>query len=176
MVKENLTEEDKSDIVTDISFGSEDLSLVSVENEDYVSNLTASDVFGSRASYNDEDKQLTIEIAIPDTEIETATQSAYAKVLDADSLIAKNDSTLMNLMKASSGDSAVFREFKNCVLKAVIDTTTGNIVSYTVTYQSKTYVAQASVGLGNTLKATLKGVEFEKDHIVKYENFKWPKN
>ena len=175
MVKENITEDDDDNTATIIPFGSDDFSLVSVENENYVSNLTVSDVFGSRASYDAGSKEITIEIALPDTEIETANQSAYAKVFDADSLIAENDSTLMKLMKVSSGDSAVFRQFKNCVLKVVIDATTGNILSYTATYQSNAYVAQASVGLGNTLRANLKGVEFEKEHVVKYEDFQWPK-
>ncbi len=176
MVKEKLTEDDKSDESTIIPYGSDDFSLVSVENEDYVSNLTASDIFGSKAYLDDENKYLTIEIALPDTEIETANQSAYAKVFDADALIADNNSTITKLIKANSGEAAIFREFKNCVLKIVIDLANGNVISYTATYQSRAYIAQASIGIGNTLKATLRGVEFEKEHTVKYEDFQWPDN
>lgn len=174
MVEESLTEDDKENETTIIPYGNDDFSLVSVENENYVSNLTVSDVFGSRASFDKEQNHIIIEIALPDTEIEMANQSAYAKVFDTDALIAEQDSTLMKLMKVSSGETAMFREFKNCVLKIVIDSTTGNVLSYTATYQSKVYVAQTSVGIGNTLKATLKGVEFEKAHVVKYEDFQWP--
>jgi 4-hydroxy-3-methylbut-2-enyl diphosphate reductase len=35
-------------------------------------------------------------------------------------------------------------------------------------------VAQTTVGIGNTLSAKLKGVEFKKNHSVKYEDFQWP--
>ncbi|MBQ7115239.1 MAG: dockerin type I repeat-containing protein [Clostridia bacterium] len=179
MVEESLTEDDKENETTIIPYGSDDFSLVSVENENYVSNLTASDIYGAKASYQKDENGtdlITIEIALPDTEIEMANQSAYAKVFDTDALIAEQDSTLMKLMKVSSGETAMFREFKNCVLKIVIDVATANVLSYTATYQSKVYVAQTSVGIGNTLKATLKGVEFEKEHSVKYEDFQWPDN
>ena len=174
MVKDNLTEDDKENVVTVIPFGSTDFSLVSVENEDYVSKLTVYDVFGSRASYDAELGQLTIEIALPDTEIEMANQSAYSKVFNTSDMIDEQNTTLMKLIKVSSGETAMLREFKNCVLKIVVDTATDNVLSYIATYESKVYVAQTTVGIGNTLNAKLKGVEFKKNHSVKYEDFQWP--
>lgn len=177
MVEEKLTEGDKENESAIIPYGSDDFSLVLVENEDYVSKLTVSDVFGSRASYDKTQGtqgHLTIEIALPDTEIETANQSAYAKVFDTDNLIAEQNTTLMKLVKASSEETAIFREFKNCVLKIVIDVATGNVLSYTATYQSKVYVAQTNFGISSLSVAKLKGVEFEKEHLVKYEDFQWP--
>lgn len=174
MVEESLTEDDKENESTIIPYGSDDFSLISVENENFVSNLTTSDVFGSRASYDAQLGQLTIEIALPDTEIEMANQSAYAKVFNTSDLIAEQNTTLMKLMKASSGETAMLREFKNCVLKVVIDVATGNVLSYTVAYQSKIYVAQTDFGISSLSVAKLKGIEFEKDHLVKYEDFQWP--
>ncbi len=174
MVRDNLTEDDKENVVTTIPYGSTDFSLVSVENEDYVSKLSISDVFGSRASYDAELGEITIEIALPDTEIEMATQSAYAKVLNTSDMIAEQNTTLMKLLKASSGETAMLREFKNCVLTIVVDTATTNVMSYTVTYQSDVYVAQTTVGIGNTLSAKLKGIRFKKNHSIKYEDFQWP--
>lgn len=174
MVEDSLTEDDKENESVIIPFGSEDFSLVSVENENYVSNLSVSDVFGSRASYDAELGQITIEIALPDTEIEMANQSAYSKVFNTSDMIAEENTTIMKLMKASSGETAMLREFKNCVLTIVVEAATNNVLSYTMAYQSKVYVAQTSVGIGNTLKAKLKGVEYEKDHMVKYEDFQWP--
>lgn len=174
MVKDSLTEDDKENVVTIIPYGSKDFSLVSVEGEDYVSNLSASDVFGSKATYDSVAGEITIEIALPDTEIEMATQSAYAKVFNASDLIAEQNTTLMKLMKASSGETAMLREFKNCVLKIVVDVATNNVLSYTATYESKIYVAQTTVGIGNTLNAKLKGIRFKKNHTVKYEDFQWP--
>ena len=174
MVKENLTEDDKENVVTVIPFGSTDFSQVSVEDESYVSNLTVYDVFGSRASFDAELGQLTIEIALPDTEIEMANQSAYSKVFNTSDMIAEQDTTLMKLIKVSSGETAMLREFKNCVLKIVVDTATNNVLSYIATYESKVYVAQTTIGIGNTLNAKLKGVKFKKNHSVKYEDFQWP--
>ena len=175
MVEENLTEDDKENESIIIPFGSDDFSLVSVEGESYVSNLSASDVFGSKASYNAELGELTIEIALPDTEVEMSTQSAYSKVLNTSEMIAEQDTTLMKLMKASSGgETAMLREFKNCVLKVVVDVATGNVLSYIVSYQSKVYVAQTNFGIGSLSMAKLKGIEFEKDHLIKYEDFQWP--
>lgn len=174
MVEENLTEDDKENESIIIPFGSDDFSLVSVEGESYVSDLSASDIFGSRAVYDAELGQLTIEIALPDTEIEMATQSAYAKVLNTSEMIVEQNTTLMKLMQASSGETAMLREFKNCVLKIDVDVATGNVLSYIVSYQSKVYVAQTNFGLGSLSAAKLKGIEFEKDHLVKYEDFQWP--
>ena len=174
MVEESLTEDDKENESIVIPFGSDDFSLVSVEGENYVSKLSVYDVFGSRASYDIELGQMTIEIALPDTEIEMANQSAYVSVLNTADMITEQNTTLMKLMKASSGESAMLREFKNCVLKIVVDVATNNVLSYTVSYQSKVYVAQTNFGIGSLSAAKLKGIEFEKDHLIRYEDFQWP--
>jgi hypothetical protein len=174
MVEESLTEDDKENESIVIPFGSDDFSLVSVEGENYVSNLSVYDVFGSRASYDVELGQMTIEIALPDTEIEMANQSAYASVFNTADMITEQNTTLMKLMKASSGEAAMLREFKNCVLTIVVDVAESNVLSYTVSYQSKVYVAQTNFGIGSLSAAKLIGVEFEKDHLVKYEDFQWP--
>lgn len=174
MVEESLTEDDKENESTIIPFGSDDFSSVSVEGEGYVSNLSSSDVFGSRVYYDEKMGELTIEIALPDTEIEMATQSAYAKVFNTTDMIAEQDTTLMKLMKASSGETAMLREFKNCVLKIVVDVATNNVLEYTLSYKSKVYVAQTNFGIGSLSAAKLKGIEFEKTHLIKYEDFQWP--
>ncbi len=174
MVEESLTEDDKENESTVIPFGSTDFSLVSVEGENYVSKLSVYDVFASKASYDAELGEITIEIALPDTEIEMANQSSYSKVFNTTDMIAEQNTTLMKLMKISSGEAATLREFKNCVLKIVVDTATNNVLSYTATYESKVYVAQTNFGIGSLSAAKLIGVEFEKTHLIKYEDFQWP--
>lgn len=174
MVRNSLTEDDKENVSTVIPSGDYMYSEMSVEGEDYVSNLSVYDVFGSRASFDTESGQLTIEIAIPDTEIEMANQSAYAKVLNTSDMIAEQNTTLTKLLKISSGEAAMLREFKNCVLKIVVDTAANNVILYTVSYQSDVYVSQTTVGIGNTLSAKLKGIKFKKNHSIKYEDFQWP--
>ena len=52
----------------------------------------------------------------------------------------------MKLMKNGSGESAMRRELKNCVLRIVVDAATANVQSYTVSYESYVYVAQTSFG------------------------------
>lgn len=172
MVEEALTEDDSENEITEIYSG-DDFSFVSVEGENYVSNLSASDVFGSRASYDEELDQVTIEIALPDTEIEMTAQSAYSKVLNASQLIAEQDTVLMSLIKGSTEETSMLREFKNCVLKLVVDRATANVISYTISYQSKVYVAKVDFTIGSFNMAALKGIEFEKEHLIKYENFNW---
>ncbi len=171
MVEEHMTEDDKENIVTVIPFGSQDFSAVSVENEDYVSDLSVSDIYGSRASYDSEAKEITIEIALPDTEIETAMHSAYSKVMDTSAMIEEQDSTLLKLMGSTSGGGAMFRQFKDCVLTVVVDVESNkhNVKSYKITYQSNVYVAQASF----SSLANLKGITIEKEHTIDYESFIW---
>ncbi len=173
MVEAQLVEDDKENAVTTISFGKDKYSEVAVENEDYVSNLSVYDVFGARASYDETLGEITIEIAIPDTEIEMATQSSYAKVFDTSEMIAEQNTTLMKLMKLSSGKTSMLREFKNGVLKIVVDTATNNVLEYTMTYQSKVFVAQTNFGISSLSVAKLKNINFEKEHITKYEKFQW---
>lgn len=174
MVEDALTEEDKDNLVTPIPFGSDMYSEVAIEGEDYVSNLSVNDVYASRASYDAELGLLTIEIALPDTEIEMANQSAYSKVFNTTEMIAEQNTTLMKLMKASSGETKMLREFKNCVLKIVVEVATNNVLEYTTTYQSKVYVAQTNFGISSISVAKLKGIEYEKEHVVRYEAFQWP--
>ncbi len=170
-VEKSLTSEEEEIEYTTISSGAGQYDLLSVEGEDYVSNLSASDVFGLKVTLKD--TIMTIEIALPDTEIETANQSAYAKVFNTTDLIAEQDTTLMKLMKASSGETATFREFKNCVLKAEIDIMTGNVLYYSANFESHVYVAQTNFGLSSLSLAKLKDITFHKNHSIKYQDFQW---
>ncbi|MGN1315801.1 MAG: dockerin type I repeat-containing protein [Acutalibacteraceae bacterium] len=174
MVKNELTADDKENVVTVIPYGSNDFSLVSVEGEDYVSNLAVSDIFGAKAVYDSETGLVTMEVALPDTEMETAAQSAYAKVFNVTDILNEQNTTLMKLMKNSSGESAMRREFKNCVLKIVVDAATANVQSYTVSYESDVYVAQTNFGTNSLNLAKLKGITIQKLHSIKYEDFQWP--
>lgn len=174
MVKNELTADDKENVVTVIPYGSNDFTLVSVEGEDYVSNLAASDIFGAKAVYDSGNGLITMEVALPDTEMDTATQSAYAKVLNVTDILNEQNTTLMKLMKNGSGESAMRRELKNCVLKIVVDAATANVKSYTVSYESDVYVAQTNFGTNSLNLAKLKGITIQKLHSIKYEDFQWP--
>lgn len=170
-VEKSLTSEEEEIEYTTISSGAGQYDLLSVEGEDYVSTLSVNDVFGTRVSLDG--TIMTIEIALPDTEIETSNQSAYAKVINTTDLIAEQDTTLMKLMKASSGETATFREFKNCVLKAEIDIMTGHVQLYSVNFESHVYVAQTNFGLSSLSLAKLKDITFQKNHSIIYQDFQW---
>lgn len=170
-VKESLISDEEEIVYTTISSGSVNYDLLAVEGEDYVSNLSVSDVFGAKVSLDG--TKMTIEIALPDTEIETANQSAYAKVFNTTDLIAEQDTTLMKLMKASSGETATFREFKNCVLKVEVDVLTGNVELYSANFESHAYVAQTNFGIGALSLAKLKDITFQKEHSITYQDFQW---
>lgn len=174
MVKNELTADDKENVVTVIPYGSTDFTLVSVEGEDYVSKLEASDIFGAKAVYDSATGLITMEVALPDTEMETAAQSAYAKVLNVTDILNEQNTTLMKLMKNGSGESAMRRELKNCVLRIVVDAATANVQSYTVSYESYVYVAQTNFGTNSLNLAKLKGITIQKLHLIEYENFQWP--
>lgn len=174
MVKNELTADDKENVVTVIPYGSTDFTLVSVEGEDYVSKLEASDIFGAKAVYDSATGLITMEVALPDTEMETAAQSAYAKVLNVTNILNEQNTTLMKLMKNGSGESAMRRELKNCVLRIVVDAATANVQSYTVSYESYVYVAQTSFGTNSLNLAKLKKITVQKLHLIEYENFQWP--
>lgn len=177
MVRESLVEEDAENVIDEIGSGKDKYDHFAVEGEDYVSNLTVNDIYAAKAWYTEEEnsRTITIQIALPDTEIEMATQSAYAAVLNTTDIINEQNTTLMKLMKANSGETSMLRELKNCVLTLVVDASDYTVETYTIAYQSRVYVAQTTVGINNStiLKATLKGIEFKKDHVVKYENFQW---
>lgn len=176
MVKKELTEDDKENVVTTIPYGSNDFTLVSVEGDDYVSNLAVSDIFGAKAVYDSENGLITMEVALPNTEMEMATQSAYAKVLNVTDIVAEQDTTLLKLIKNSSGESAMLREFKNCVLKIVVDVATANVQSYTISYESYVHVSETNFGLSSLSFAKLKEITLQKTHLIKYEDFQWPEN
>ena len=172
-IEEGLTEDDKDGETTEITAGSDDFTLISVEGESYVSNLSVSDIYGSKVIYDKDGGTLTIEIALPDTEVELVEQSAYAKVLNASMLLEEQNTVLMSLVKGSTDETSMLRELKNCVLTMVIDLKTDNVISYTISYESKVYVAEANIVLGSILEAKLKGIQFEKDHFIQYDNFEW---
>lgn len=173
IVKEKLTKDDKKEATTLIPYGEEKFELMSVEGSDYVSDLKITDVYGARAAYDETLGEITVEIALPDTEMEMVTQSAYSRVCNASNMLAAQDSTLLKLI-GTSKETAMFREFKNGILKVVVDIATENVLSYSITYESKTYISQANFGMSSLSVAKLKGIEYKKVHTIVYDDFQWP--
>ncbi len=173
LVKDNIIEDDNTNTTTTIPYGETDFELMSVEGENYVSDLTSSDVFGSKASFDADTNKITIEIALPDAEIDLVEESAYAKILNAEKLLEEQDSTIFKIIGGTK-DTYMLRQLKNCVIKTVVDATTGNVLSYEITFESSVYISQASLGSSSFTLAKLKGVEYKKVHTIVYDDFQWP--
>lgn len=174
-VRDMIVAEDNDNTVLIVSADSSDFDVMSIEKSPYVSKLTVDDIYGASASYNAEKGEVTITLSLPDTNEEDITKSAYAKVFDTDSVLENSSKILKKLISNSVVNSTITCDFKDCVLTAVIDTATGNIVSYTTSYDNSTFVSEAKFsGLsGNSNLFTFKNLTYKKTHTVIYDNFQW---
>ena len=175
MVKDIIVSDDEQNTVTAIAQGSQNYTLMSIEGSPYVSKLTAGDLYGVKASLDNEKGYITISVALPDTEIEAVTQSSYSKAFNTEMMLEESDSIIVKLLGSNSVDSAMRREYKNCVLTVVIDTANLDVVSYDASYESHVYIAEASMktGVFTSSLAKMKNVTFAKTHSIKYEDFQW---
>lgn len=174
-VKDMIIAEDDDNTEIIVAAGSSDFDLMSIERSPYVSKLTVADVYGAAASYDAQNGEVTITIAIADTQEENIAKSSYEKVFNTDLVLEKSSKILKKLVSNTVVNSTVTSDFKNCVLTAVIDTATGNIVSYTTSYDNSTFVSEAKFkGLsGNSNLFTLRNLTYAKTHTVVYDNFQW---
>lgn len=174
-IRDMIIAEDDSDEVKIIPTGSMDFGAMPIETAPFVSKLTVSDIYGAKTSYNSERGELTITIALADTEAETVGQSSYSKVFNTQIMLEESQSVMKKLLSSSSVESAMTSSFKNCELTAVIDVASYEVVSYTTSYDSETYIAEASMKTGSLTSSLvkIKGLEYKKNHRDVYDNFQW---
>lgn len=174
-IRDMIIAEDDADKVTIIPTGGMDFGAMPIETAPVVSKLTVSDIYGAKASYNSELGEVTITIAIADTETETVGQSSYSKVFNTENMLNESESVMKKLLSTSSFESAMTSSFRNCELTAVIDVATLEVISYTTSYDSETYIAEASMKTGSLTSslAKIKGLEYKKNHKDVYDNFQW---
>ena len=53
------------------------------------------------------------------------------------------------------------------------DTATGNVISYTTTYETDMYIHQSTMGISSILTAELRGIQYGTKNTVIYDNFQW---
>lgn len=174
-IRDMIIAEDDANKVTIIPTGSMDFGTMPIETSPFVSKLTASDIYGAKVSYDSQLGEVTITIALADTETETVGQSSYSKVFNTEIMLEESQSVMKKLLSTSSVESAMSSSFKNCELTAVIDTATLEVVSYTTSYDSETYISEASMKTGSLTSslAKIKGLEYKKNHRDVYDNFQW---
>ena len=146
-------------------------NAMSVETESYVSKLSADEALGVRCVEDKEAHTLTIEIALPDCDLDSIGHTAIGDVLSATILQENANTVVGNVFGASDGGDSTRKSIKNCVLTLVIDTTDGEFIKYVTSYTTETKIAHSVLGLkGGILSAELSNVEYKTAISVVYEN------
>ncbi len=149
-------------------------NAMSVEKETYVSRLKESEIYGVKYSENKETGMVTIEIALPDAELDNISYTPFADVFNIDILKENSENVIENVFGSTSLNDAVRKGIKNCVLKVVYEAATAEVVSYTTTYTTDMYIKNSTVGInGGILSAELSGIAYMTTVSVTYDQFQW---
>ncbi|MBQ8182377.1 MAG: dockerin type I repeat-containing protein [Clostridia bacterium] len=171
LVKDMIVSETEPEEAQIIVKGTNSYNAMSAEGEDYVSKLTVDDVYGIEVTY-DIEGYMTIKVALPDSELDNLSQTPYAKAFNTDIIQEDSDSVLQNVFESNTSEDAKTKNAENAVLTLVIDTT-GNVVSYSTTYETSMYLVNSTFGVSSVLSAELKGVTYGTKVTVTYDNFQW---
>lgn len=172
MIRDMIVSESEPEEAQIIVKGTNCYNAMSVETEDYVSLLTADDVYGVEVTY-DNNGYMTIKVALPDGELDNLSQTAYAKAFNTDIIQKDADGVLVNVFDSNTAEDAKTKTAKNAVLTMTFDTATGEVVSYTTTYETDLYLATSTFGVSSILSAELKGVQYTTKVTVTYDDFQW---
>jgi hypothetical protein len=147
--------------------GTASTNKINVEGQNYVSALLPSDVYGATAKYdaNRQNGVITISIALPDAEKSEVLDSAYGKVFNSDNLLGATETTLTSILSGVSDGSEVVH-YKNAVLVAEFEAGTGYPVSYSTSYETNVFVADASKSL-----YTFENLNYKTENKVDYIDF-----
>lgn len=143
-------------------------NAVSAETKPFVSRLTADEILGAESSYDIETNQITIRVALANCEINNAGQSAFNDVFNTQILYENSESVVKKIFDTDAKSDGKSQEIQNCVLTAVIDKSTGDVVSYETDYE--TYI---KIDESNFAITKLYGVEYGTRVITTYNNFQW---
>lgn len=172
MIEEMLVSETEPEEAQTIIKGTNCDNAMSVEKETYVSKLSANDIYGVTVEYDGEGT-MTISVALADCEIDNVSQSAYADVFNTELLVEDSENVLESVFSSSELKDATRKDVKNAVLTMSFDTATGNVTSYTTSYETDMYILQSNMGISSILSAELKGIQYGTKNTVVYDNFQW---
>ncbi len=149
-------------------------NAMSVETATYVSQLKESELYGVKYYKDIENGIVTIEVALPDAELDSISYTPFADVFNIDILKENSENVLENVFGATSLNDAVRKGIKNCVLKVEYDEATANVISYTTSYITDMYIRDSIVGInGGILSAELHGISYSTRVSVIYSDFQW---
>ncbi len=173
-IKEMIVRESEPEAVLTSFKGDNCDNAMSAETETYVSKLKEGEVLGVKYSENAEAGTRTIEIALPDSELDNLSQTSFDDVFNTKLLAENSENVLENVFGATSLNDAVRKSIKNCVLSATFDKASGDVISYTTYYETDMYIKNSTVGInGGILSAELTGIEYSTCISVTYSDFQW---
>lgn len=172
MVKDMIISETEPEEAQVIFKGTNTYNAMSVEGENYVSLLSASSAYGVKVAYDGVDC-MTITVALPDSEIENISQTAYASIFNTELIKEDSESVIENVFSSNAPVDAKRKNVVNGVATLVFNTATGNVESYTTTYETDMYIASSKMGISEILSAELRGVQYGTRITVTYDNFQW---
>ncbi len=153
-----------------VAYNTSSTNKMSVEGQSYVTRLTNQDVLGMKVEYDatrhpENGGVVTITIAIPDTEKVDINDSAYVRVFNTDNLLGATETALNTILtKVADGTEVV--HYKNAVLVAEFEADTGYPVSYSTSYETNVFVADASKSL-----YTFENLNYKTENKVDYIDF-----
>ncbi len=171
LIRDMIVSETEPEEAQIIVKGTNSYNAMSAETESYVSKLTANDVYGMEVSY-DPEGYVTMTVALADAELDNLSQTSYGKVFNTDIIQQDADDVLINVFDSTTAEDAKIKTVKDAVLTLVFDMS-GNVVSYTTTYETDLYLAQSTFGVSSILSAELKGLRYSTKVTVTYDNFQW---
>lgn len=153
-----------------VAYNTSSTNKMSVEGQSYVTKLTNQDVLGMKVEYDatrhpENGGVVTITIAIPDTEKVDINDSSYVKVFNSENLLGATETALNTILtKVADGTEVV--HYKNAVLVAEFEAGTGYPVSYSTSYETNVFVANASRSL-----YTFENLNYKTENKVDYIDF-----
>ncbi len=150
-------------------------NVMSVEKENYVSKLSADDVYGIKVTHEEteEANTITISVALANCGVENITQTAYGDVFNSAIIQEESQSVIENVFGANTSADAKNKNLIDGVVTMTFDTTTGNVVSYKTSYVTSMKLNESVFRVTNRLSAELKDVEYRTKTEVVYDNFQW---
>ncbi len=182
MIKSMIVSESEPETVQPSIKGENCDNAMSVETENYVSRLKATEVYAIKCYKSTTDDEvdpsetIVIEVGLPDCELENISQTAYNDVFNAQILQENSENIIANVFGANASDG-VKKTIRNCVLKAEFEVVSQNeyrLYRYTTNYENDTYIASTTMGLkGGRLSADIYGVQYTTVTGVIYTDFEW---
>ncbi len=153
-----------------VAYNTSSTNKMSIEGQSYVTRLNNQDVLGMKVEFDatrhpENGGVITITIAIPDTEKVDINDSSYIKVFNSENLLGATETALNTILtKVADGTEVV--HYKNAVLVAEFEAGTGYPVSYSTSYETNVFVANASRSL-----YTFENLNYKTENKVDYIDF-----